>query len=84
MNCPYCPYLCCGLQLKNDHLLQLNLYNLIENYLQEFAVENKETDFLFNYLEMLYAYCQNACSIRSMPCFKKTRKEIGVGPESEA
>ena len=51
-----------GIQLKNDHLLQLNLYNLIENYLQEFAVENKETDFLFNYLEMLYAYCQNAGS----------------------
>lgn len=51
-----------GLRLKNDDLLQLNLYNLIENYLQEFSVENKETDFLFNYLEMLFAYCQNAGS----------------------
>ncbi|HQC06774.1 MAG TPA: UvrD-helicase domain-containing protein [Kaistella chaponensis] len=51
-----------GIQLKNKHLLQLNLYNFIENYLQEFSVESKETDFLFNYLEMLYAYCQNAGS----------------------
>ena len=51
-----------GIQLKNKHLLQLNLYNLIENYLQEFSVKDKETDFLFNYLEMLYAYCQNSGS----------------------
>jgi len=52
-----------GLQLKNTHVLQLNLYNFIENYLQEFSVQNKETDFLFNYLEMLYAYSQNTGSM---------------------
>lgn len=50
------------LNLKTDHLLNLNLYNFIENYLQEFAVQEKETDFLFNYLEMLFAYSQNAGS----------------------
>lgn len=51
-----------GIKLKNKHLLELNLYNLIENYLQEFSVQNKETDFLFNYLEMLYSYCQKTGS----------------------
>lgn len=51
-----------GLQLKSNHFLQLNLYNFIENYLQEFSVENKETDFLFNYLEMLFGYSQNSGS----------------------
>lgn len=51
-----------GLQLKNDNLLQLNLYNFVENFLQEFSVKGKETDFLFNYLEMLFGYSQNAGS----------------------
>ena len=50
------------LQLSNDGLLQLNLYNFVEHFLQEFSVQQKETDFLFNYLEMLYAYSQNAGS----------------------
>lgn len=48
------------LDLNSDSQLQLNLYNFVEHYLQEFAVEGKETDFLFNYLEMLYAFSQNA------------------------
>jgi ATP-dependent exoDNAse (exonuclease V) beta subunit len=39
---------------------QLNLYNFIEYYVQEFSVENKETDFLLNFLEMLFNYTQNA------------------------
>ena len=51
-----------GLQLSSKGLLQLNLYNFVEHFLQEFSVTNKETDFLFNYLEMLYAYSQNAAS----------------------
>ncbi|MBV2165891.1 MAG: DNA helicase UvrD, partial [Kaistella sp.] len=51
-----------GLQLSSKNLLQLNLYNFVEHFLQEFSVQNKETDFLFNYLEMLYAYSQNAVS----------------------
>lgn len=49
-----------GLVLKSDNLLQLNLYNFVEHFLQEFSVEGRETDFLFNYLEMLYAFSQNA------------------------
>lgn len=48
------------LDLNSDSQLQLNLYNFVEHYLQEFAVEGMETDFLFNYLEMLYAFSQNA------------------------
>ena len=51
-----------GLQLSSEGLLQLNLYNFVEHFLQEFSVQQKETDFLFNYLEMLYAYSQNAGS----------------------
>ncbi|KEY18685.1 UvrD-helicase domain-containing protein [Kaistella antarctica] len=51
-----------GLQLQSKDLLQLNLYNFIEHFLHEFAVKDKETDFLFNYLEMIYAYSQNAGS----------------------
>lgn len=50
------------LQLSSEGLLQLNLYNFVEHFLQEFSIQQKETDFLFNYLEMLYAYSQNAGS----------------------
>lgn len=38
---------------------KLNLYNFIEYYVHEFSVENKETDFLLNFLEMLHNYTQN-------------------------
>ena len=51
-----------GIDLKSKDLLQLNLYNFIEHFLQEFSVKGKETDFLFNYLEMLFGYSQNAGS----------------------
>lgn len=51
-----------GIQLNSEGLLQLNLYNFVEHFLQEFSVQQKETDFLFNYLEMLFAYSQNAGS----------------------
>ena len=50
------------LKLQSKDLLQLNLYNFIEHFLHEFSVKDKETDFLFNYLEMLYGYSQNAGS----------------------
>ena len=49
-----------GVQLNQTHIPHLNLYNFIEYYLQEFSVENKETDFLLNFLEMLYNFSQNA------------------------
>ncbi len=51
-----------GLQLSSKGLLQLNLYNFVEHFVQEFSVQNKETDFLFNYLEMLFAYSQNSAA----------------------
>jgi len=47
-------------KLVQNDIPQLNLYNFIEYYIQEFAVENKETDFLLNFLEMLFNYTQNA------------------------
>ncbi len=51
-----------GVQLSSENVLQLNLYHYAEHFLHEFAVEDRETDFLFNYLEMFYAYSQNAGS----------------------
>lgn len=48
------------LHLRQDQVPQLNLYNFIEFYLQEFSVENKETDFLLNFLETLYTFTQNS------------------------
>ncbi|WP_419495233.1 UvrD-helicase domain-containing protein [Chryseobacterium bernardetii] len=49
-----------SLQLKQDHFPRFNLYNFIEYYINEFSVENKETDFLMNFLEMLFNFTQNA------------------------
>lgn len=48
------------LQLKQDNFPRFNLYNFIEYYINEFSVENKETDFLLNFLEMLFNFTQNA------------------------
>lgn len=48
------------IKLVQNDVPQLNLYNFIEYYIQEFAVENKEIDFLLNFLEMLFNYTQNA------------------------
>lgn len=55
-------YIDCHYQIKlvQNDVPQLNLYNFIEYYIQEFAVENKEIDFLLNFLEMLFNYTQNA------------------------
>ena len=49
-----------GLKLKQKDFPNLNLYNYIEYYIHEFSVKGKETDFLLNFLETLYAYTQNA------------------------
>jgi ATP-dependent exoDNAse (exonuclease V) beta subunit len=49
-----------SLQLKQDHFPRFNLYNFIEYYINEFSFENKETDFLLNFLEMLFNFTQNA------------------------
>ena len=49
-----------GLLLNQDKFPKFNLYNFIEFYINEFSVENKETDFLLNFLEMLFNFTQNA------------------------
>jgi ATP-dependent exoDNAse (exonuclease V) beta subunit len=48
------------LELDNTDFPRLNLYNFVEFYLHEFSVKNKETDFLLNFLEVLYAFTQNS------------------------
>ncbi|KFF27749.1 UvrD-helicase domain-containing protein [Chryseobacterium vrystaatense] len=49
-----------SLKLKQENFPRFNLYNFVEYYINEFAVENKETDFLLNFLEMLFNFTQNA------------------------
>jgi ATP-dependent exoDNAse (exonuclease V) beta subunit len=49
-----------SLRLKQENFPRFNLYNFVEYYINEFAVENKETDFLLNFLEMLFNFTQNA------------------------
>ncbi|WP_228379102.1 UvrD-helicase domain-containing protein [Chryseobacterium piperi] len=49
-----------ALQLRQDHFPRFNLYNFVEYYVNEFSFENKETDFLLNFLEMLFNFTQNA------------------------
>jgi len=49
-----------SLQLRQDSFPKFNLYNFVEYYINEFSVENKETDFLLNFLEMLFNFTQNA------------------------
>ncbi len=39
---------------------QLNLYNYIEYFLQEFSVPTLETDYLLNFLEVVFGFTQNA------------------------
>jgi ATP-dependent exoDNAse (exonuclease V) beta subunit len=48
------------LKLNRPNFPRLNLYNFVEYYLKEISVKEKETDFLLNFLEMLYAFTQNA------------------------
>ncbi|WP_261510982.1 UvrD-helicase domain-containing protein [Chryseobacterium paludis] len=49
-----------SLQLTQDHFPRFNLYNFVEYYINKFSFENKETDFLLNFLEMLFNFTQNA------------------------
>ncbi|ANF50160.1 DNA helicase UvrD [Chryseobacterium glaciei] len=49
-----------ALQLKQENFPRFNLYNFVEYYVNEFSLENKETDFLLNFLEMLFNFTQNA------------------------
>ncbi|WEK69276.1 MAG: UvrD-helicase domain-containing protein [Candidatus Chryseobacterium colombiense] len=49
-----------SLLLRQDNFPRFNLYNFVEYYINEFSVENKETDFLLNFLEMLFNFTQNA------------------------
>ncbi|AQX04008.1 DNA helicase UvrD [Elizabethkingia meningoseptica] len=47
-----------NLKLRSD-IPNLNTYSFIESILQEFSVEKKETDYLINFLELLYVFFQN-------------------------
>ncbi|MCJ7934552.1 MAG: UvrD-helicase domain-containing protein [Chryseobacterium sp.] len=49
-----------SVQLRQDNFPRFNLYNFIEYYINEFSVENRETDFLLNFMEMLFNFTQNA------------------------
>ncbi|OPC02252.1 DNA helicase UvrD [Elizabethkingia ursingii] len=46
------------LKLTSD-IPNLNTYSFIESILQEFSVKGKETDYLINFLELLYGFFQN-------------------------
>ncbi|NRS93666.1 ATP-dependent exoDNAse (exonuclease V) beta subunit [Chryseobacterium sp. 16F] len=47
------------IKLFQDGFPQFNLYNFIEFYVHEFSMEEKETDFILNFLEMVYGFTQN-------------------------
>lgn len=47
------------IKLFQDGFPQFNLYNFIEFYVHEFSMEEKETDFILNFLEMVYSFTQN-------------------------
>lgn len=49
-----------GIKLMQTEIPHLNLYNYIEYYIQEFSVIGAETDYLLNFLEMLYNFSQNS------------------------
>ncbi len=51
-----------GVTLYRKDFPKLNLYNFVEYYIHEFAVEGRETDFLLNFLEMVYGFTQNSGS----------------------
>lgn len=48
-----------GISLSFSHLSRLNLYNFIEHFVNEFSVRGKETDFILNFLEVLYTFTQH-------------------------
>ncbi|MDR2204647.1 MAG: UvrD-helicase domain-containing protein [Flavobacteriaceae bacterium] len=47
------------LNLKQTDIPMINLYNFTEYFVREFSVEHKETDFLLNFLELLYNFSRN-------------------------
>ncbi|MDO4762940.1 MAG: UvrD-helicase domain-containing protein [Flavobacteriaceae bacterium] len=49
-----------NLNLSPKHLPRLNLYNFIEYFTNEFSVKGKETDFILNFLELIYNFSQHA------------------------
>ncbi len=49
-----------GLNLQQKNFPKLNLYNFVEFYVNEFSVDQRETDFLLNFLELLYGFTQNS------------------------
>lgn len=49
-----------SLNLQQKNFPKLNLYNYVEFYINEFSTENRETDFLLNFLEILYGFTQNS------------------------
>lgn len=49
-----------GVNLEHSHLPKLNLYNFVEHFVNELSVRDKETDFILNFLEMLYAFTQHS------------------------
>ncbi len=71
-----------NLDLSSEHILNLNLYNYIEYFLQNFSVENKEVDFLLNFLEMLFNYTQNAGA--TIKDFLKYWNEEGINQSIQA
>ncbi len=64
-----------NINLFQDGFPQFNLYNFIEFYVHEFSVEDKETDFILNFLEMVYAFTQNSGA--TMKDFLKFWEEEG-------
>ncbi len=48
------------LKLRQTNYPRLNLYNFVEYYINEFSVPERETDFLLNFLEVLYGFTQNS------------------------
>lgn len=48
-----------GLDFLSLHVLSLNFYNKIEHILKVCAMEEKEADYLLNFLEEVYAFAQN-------------------------
>ncbi|WP_018675182.1 UvrD-helicase domain-containing protein [Riemerella columbina] len=48
-----------GIPFSAEHVLNFNLYNRIEHLVKVCSVEDKETDYLLNFLEEVYAFTQN-------------------------
>lgn len=71
-----------SLDLSSEDILNLNLYNYIEHFVKEFSVENKEVDFLLNFLEMLFNYTQNAGA--TVKDFLKYWNEEGINLSIQA